>query len=158
MIVPGGPAPARPRSLAGFDPPSPGPPRLPAGERGALGAAGRVPEHYYETYTEMQDRVLDASHTDSVQYIARGPYYEEIADTLVEKNLGRHTRVGTSNDYYEWILSFRDLGPPLLTLAWVNGSSLGITPVTLDKPLYPRFHTITLPRFFSVAYSLRTML
>ena len=118
------------------------PPRFLAGKSSVDGAAGRMSQNHYEADPEMQDCILDTAHPDPVQDIARGSDDEEITDTLIEKDLGWNTRIGATDDYGEWILSIFDLGSPLLIPAGVNGSSLCIPHVTIEKSLYPRFHTI----------------
>ena len=86
VLVPAGAAHARDRFTESLDHRIQMSPRFPAGKSSANGAAARVPQHYDETDTEMQDRILDTAYPDRSQDIARSPYDEEIAAFVDKRN------------------------------------------------------------------------
>src|SRR5215475_12923574 len=62
------------------------------------GPATLVPQHQNQADTKVLDRVFDASPAFVVDDVACHAQYEEITESLVEYNFGRHTRIGATDD------------------------------------------------------------
>ena len=62
------------------------------------GAALRVSEHDDEPRAEPRRRELDAAHLRRCDDVAGNADHEQIAETLIEDDFGRHARIGTAED------------------------------------------------------------
>ena len=77
-------------------------------QRRGHGAALRVPEHDDEPRVELLGGELDAADQRRRDDVAGDADDEEIAEALIEHELGGHTRIGAAEDDRERLLAVRD--------------------------------------------------
>ena len=80
-------------------------------ERREYGAAARVPEDHDEARAEALGGELDAADLRRRDDVAGHADHEQIAQTLIEDDLGGHARIGAAEDDGEWLLPGGELHP-----------------------------------------------
>ena len=82
--------------------------RYSGGYRSAL----LVSENNDQFRAQVLGCILDAAENGVVDYIPRNSYYEQIAQSFVEEQLGRNSRVGAAENHREWVLIGNQFAPP----------------------------------------------
>ena len=105
-------------------------------ERRQNGATLRVAENDDEAGAEFLGGELDAAHLRRRDDVAGHADDEQVAKSLIEHNLGRHTRIGTAENDRERTLLVRDLCPAQMALKDIRPARIGNEPqVAFAKPL-----------------------
>ena len=81
-------------------------------DRSHHGAATRVTEHDDEPRMELRRRELHAADLRGRNHVAGHADHEQVAEPLIENDLGRHARVGATQDDRERLLALRELVAP----------------------------------------------
>src|SRR5437762_3217070 len=76
-------------------------------------AAALMSEHHDQAHGQMIDRVLDAAQAMIADHVAGHAQDKQIAESLIEYDLGRNTRVGAAKNDSKRMLTFRQLLAPL---------------------------------------------
>lgn len=86
-------------------------------------------QHYNQAATQMIDSVFDASQVFVVNYISRDATYKQIAQTLIKNDLGRHTRIGATDDDGKRMLGVCQFRAPLCCLTGMLQIAARVTTV-----------------------------
>jgi len=89
----------------------------------------------------MQGGIFDRSEGEFARHLPRYADDEEVTDTAVKDDLGRHPRIGTTEDYRKRVLSADRLGPPFLMVSLPLALARDVSPVSLEK-LFESFLSI----------------
>src|SRR5437763_13876654 len=82
---------------------------------------------------QVFQRILDAAQIVVSGDVAGNPDNKQIAQALVEYKLGRHSRIGTAQDYREWMLPNLQLLPTGEGLVRVLLPMTGIPAISFNK-------------------------
>jgi hypothetical protein len=92
-----------------------------------------MPQHHHQPRTERPGRELHASHLRRCDDVAGDADDEQVAEALVEHDLGGHARIGAAEDDGERLLAGRQLAPPRPRSASLEPELADEAPVALTQ-------------------------
>src|SRR6476620_90184 len=93
-------------------------------------AATLMSQHQYQAATQMIDRVFDATQTFIIHYVSRHSNDEQIAEPLVEDDLGWNARVRATDNDGERLLNVSQLCAPVRRLTGMLQTAGGVAAIT----------------------------
>src|SRR6266446_2711921 len=98
------------------------------------GAATLMAKHHDESHGQMIDRILDAPQALIVDHISCHSDHKQIAEPLIEYDLGRHARISAAENDRKRMLTLCQFFSFLARLTWVLLIAVRVASIAFFEP------------------------